>query len=103
MNVTVQRISSARFAFLPDTREFCAELVELGHGGVEPLGRLSSDSDERGFVMVSAATGQEVAFVLTDVARDADHTARLWELVPTAHELVLNPGLDGVRVVLLGD
>ena len=102
-NVIGSRISSKRFSWNPATKEFTAEMSEVSHGGLNPLGQLYNDAADQGFVMVSDKTGKPVQFFLHDTQRDADHDVKFWEFHPIMSAVFYNPQLQGVKVIIFND
>jgi hypothetical protein len=83
--IIAQTISSKAFTFTPDDLRlggvFTIERSTLDHlGGLQ---RLYDDSSAAiGFVMMSAKTGKEATFALTDVKTDREGEVRCWILSP---------------------
>jgi len=102
-NIIGHKISSSRFSYNAERKEFCAEISEIQHGGSNPLGPLYHDAADAGFVMISAKTGDAVQFYLSDEQRDADRDVKFWEFKPTEYSIRKNPALAGVTVIILND
>lgn len=103
MNVIGSHIESRRFCWNPNTKEFIAEIAEICHGGLDPLGQLYNDEADQGFVMISMKTRKEVQFLLHNIQRDVNRDVKFWEFHPIASAVYYNPKLQGVTVIIFND
>lgn len=97
------KINSSRFEYLKDTKELFADISELSHAGVNPLGRLYADAADTGFVLVSNITGKEVEFCLVNESKDSEGEIRFWRFEPVPTEFLSNDRLKGTHVIILND
>jgi hypothetical protein len=102
-NVIGSSVLSNRFDYVSAWKTFIAEISELSHGGVDPLGQLYNDSCDQGFVMISSKTGSEVEFYLHETQRDGEGEIGAWEFRATANAIHHNFNLQNVKVIILND
>lgn len=93
-------LSTNRFTYDKYTKEFVAEISELG-GDV--FGRVYPDACDLGFTLVSHVTGKETDWVVQELTRDPDGDILFWSLLPTSNSLRANPQLAGVTVTVMND
>lgn len=94
------RINSRSFGYSTMTRTFHAEIAELEHARLDAFDQLWADEGTKGFVMVSAKTGEEVPFVLDHTEREADGDTMAWRFVPHWHAVSRNQELRGVSAII---
>lgn len=97
---TCAKILSSNFTYVPDQSGmggvFSIEMSTLQHlGGIQ---QVWSDSIDAGFVMVSARTGKEAIFVVTEIKMDPSRDVVFWKLSPTYSSYNKNPRLQHVEV-----
>lgn len=102
-NVIGSNILSRRFDYISASKTFMAEISELSHGGVDPLGQLYNDACDQGFVMISDKTGSEVEFYLHDTQRDTEGDVIAWDFRPSANAIHYNFNLQNVKAIILND
>lgn len=78
MRLPLSPINSSRFLYHPDLRTFTAEVSELSEKfNFSQL--LYDDACDMGFEMISAKTGENRVFLLTNHEQDVDGDTRYWE------------------------
>ena len=102
-NVIGSNILSRCFDYISASKTFMAEISELSHGGVDPLGQLYNDACDQGFVMISDKTGSEVEFYLHNIQRDAEGDIIAWDFRPSTNAIRHNSNLQNVKVIILND
>ena len=93
-------LSTNRFTYDKSTKEFVAEISELGSN---VFNRVYPDSCDVGFALVSHVTGKETDWVVQTEQRDPDGDILFWSLLPTSNSLRANPQLAGVTVTVMND
>lgn len=94
------RIDSTKFGYGKKTQTFFADISELEAQRLDAFDQLWHDEATKGFVMVSAVTGNEVPFVLDHTEREADGDTRAWRFVPHQHAIEMNAGLRKISVII---
>lgn len=100
-NVIGSRILSSRFDYMSASKTFMAEISEISDGGFG-FDNSAYECDQR-FVMISAKTGDEVEFFLSETQRDAEGEIIGWGFRPTSHAIFYNSNLQNVKVIILND
>ena len=75
-------VQSGRFTWIADSREFVAELSDLGGS----FGRVYDDACDEGLTLVSSRHPGKpgIVFVINHEQRDADNDVLYWDLVPAS-------------------
>lgn len=102
-NVIGHKISTAKFTWIAQSKEFLQEISILQHGGCNVFGPLYNDACDQGFVLVSHLTGVEHEFVLFKEHRDGDGETRFWEFRPTPASIRRQPKIEGYTVIVDND
>lgn len=99
--VIAPRISTDRFDYSPERKEFHQDISMLSHSGIDIFSRLYDDAADQGFILKSHITGKELTFHLVNESRDGDGDVKFWvyELVPGVYD----PKVMGATVVVLND
>jgi hypothetical protein len=98
------KVNSEFFNWNSESREFSAEISDLHHRRIDPLGALyAGGANDKGFVMVSKKTRNLVGFKLVSELCDPEGELLFWTFEPTDYEKQNNPDLQNVRVVIYND
>lgn len=94
------RITSSAFGYNKSAKRFSADMSEICQGGIDPLDQLYHDESTKGFVMVSAKTGDQAEFWLYHTEREADGDLRYWVFKPSAMTCIRNKDMANVTVTI---
>lgn len=94
------QVSSKNFEWFPAKKLFIAEMSELPDGF--RFAQVYPDACDAGFTMLSAASGEEITFVMSSTDRDGGEVAG-WRFIPTAKSVRQFPRCSGLSVLIIND